>query len=150
MLTGRRSQRATGDHGPEKEKSHPPFPPTTPRLSRNLLFRPRGVRVEAGAGICANRSPRPAVFSHLRPGTAADADHPPQRSAHPGQISEPLFYVISQLSPSPWLSISPLSRLIHRLSDPPLPISTIPAMIQSSTECLLTSGETYPPPPLRL
>jgi hypothetical protein len=103
-----------------------------------------------GRATCAQRSPRPAVFSHLRPGTATDADRPSPRSAHWGQISELLFYLIFQYSLSPWLSTSPLSRRSYTSSIPPPDLTHPGNRAGSSREYLFTSRETYPPPPLRL
>jgi hypothetical protein len=63
MLTGRVSQTATGDHGPEKENSHPIFPPTIPTHSRRRFFRRGSVVVGARTGNL--RPPQPAADGGL-------------------------------------------------------------------------------------
>jgi hypothetical protein len=103
----RGSQTAIGDQSPEKENSHPPFPPTTPTLSRNRLLRPRGVTVEAGAGN--RRPPQPAAGGVLTPpapncgGCRSPSPHDsPTRAKFPSFV----FYLICfdfMTPPSPWL-----------------------------------------------
>jgi hypothetical protein len=104
----------------------PTFPPTTSTLSRNRLFRPRGVRVEAGAGDL--RPGQPAAGGVLTPpawscgGRKSASPHDP-----PTWTTFPTLFDFMTLALSMAGIFSPSRR--SRPSPIPLPVSTIPAMM---------------------